>query len=351
MIAQLGLEDPLVVKTTFNRPNLRYAVRAHAPPLLLHHPTPTPKPSIDKQKQVFEKSASEEADLRRALTELCPSGSAIVYVNTKASAEALAGLVQRRLGIPAAHYHGGMTELARKDVYNRWARWVGIGGLGWGTGGSIGRLTDGQAHACTHTTHLYTATSCAWWWRPWRSGACVYCVGKRVDLLLTSPPPFTSMGIDKPDVRLVANYGLTKSIEDFQQMSGRAGRDGLPSTCLLFYNGKDVNTLNYLASLPDPENAGGGGNSELSRAGAEKIQEMQVRACMGSGSFVDDGHDAYIQAHRLTPQHPPPLLPPPSLPNPTTALRPRGGVPAEGAPGALRGGSQAGQAPGPRQLL
>jgi ATP-dependent DNA helicase RecQ len=108
-------------------------------------------------------------------------GSGIIYVNSRESAEKLERQL-RRLGINARAYHAGMGPAERTTLQDR--------------------FMSGQVRVMVATVAF-------------------------------------GMGVDKPDVRFIVHYHPARSLESYTQESGRAGRDGQPSTCLLLHSSAD----------------------------------------------------------------------------------------------------------------
>jgi ATP-dependent DNA helicase RecQ len=126
-----------------------------------------------------------------------PGGSGIIYTSTRKAVEQVAGRLQGA-GLNVIGYHAGMDEAAR---------------------------TKAQDDFMSGRAQMIVATNAF------------------------------GMGIDKPDIRFVVHHHLPGSIEAYYQEIGRAGRDGLPSTCVLLFNYADKRTQDYFieGSYPPPE--------------------------------------------------------------------------------------------------
>ncbi|XP_044518438.1 Bloom syndrome protein [Gracilinanus agilis] len=127
-----------------------------------------------------------------------PHDSGIIYCLSRRECDTMADTLQKD-GLAALAYHAGLSDSARDEVQHKWIN---------------------------------------------QDGCQVICATIAF-----------GMGIDKPDVRYVIHSSLPKSVEGYYQESGRAGRDGEMSHCLLFYNYHDVTRLKRLILMEKDGNS------------------------------------------------------------------------------------------------
>jgi ATP-dependent DNA helicase RecQ len=108
------------------------------------------------------------------------------------------------------------------------------------------------------------------------------------------------MGIDRPDVRYVVHASLPKGVEQFAQETGRAGRDGLPSECVMLWSGADFHGWRSLAERSAAEAAAAGapvdpGEMERALARLSEMYGFATRATCRHRFLVEHFGQAYAR--------------------------------------------------------
>lgn len=109
------------------------------------------------------------------------------------------------------------------------------------------------------------------------------------------------MGINKPDVRYVIHHSLPKSLTNYYQESGRAGRDGEVAECLVFFSFKDKSKLANMIVKSKEERGHSHGSVENMKRGLESLNKYTtlriiIHLCLLLNQYCMDSSGAWRTA-------------------------------------------------------
>jgi ATP-dependent DNA helicase RecQ len=197
VISEIG-HPPVLALTATATPSVREDILHQ---LGIEHVKPIVK-GFDRPNLIYQaRKADKEADKLRILDGLFTDdaaleGTGIIYTATIKNALAVQEYLTQHLGIPAAVYHSKLPKQDRTFV---------------------------QESFMNETIRAVVATNAF------------------------------GLGIDKPNIRFVVHFDLPGSLEAYTQEAGRAGRDGLPSRCILIYRMSDTRVQNYFLTGKYPD--------------------------------------------------------------------------------------------------